>query len=231
MLQCEARLLYEANRRALWTKGMVIFSFVPIVSSISQVLGKCRPSVGQVSVKYRPSVGEVSVALKSYVDRHTSGPTIKWLSTDYRLSIDRVLIECRSTVDRQLTEWRSSIDWVSTATLTKIAVDIAVNITSSKHDPYGLWAVLLCQLGPLDKCCEYFCLVLLSPVTQQTKRTDCWFSKILWHCASTVLHFKSLFNVFLTFEDFPQVLVITNKIAGFTQSSSLTFWIVTSEAC
>jgi len=50
MLQFEARLLYEANRRALRTKGIVIFSFVPIVSSIGQVSVKCRPSVGEVLV-------------------------------------------------------------------------------------------------------------------------------------------------------------------------------------
>ena len=59
MLQSEVRLLYEANRRALRTKGMVIFSFVPIVSSIGQVLAKCRPSVGQVLVNYGPSVGDL----------------------------------------------------------------------------------------------------------------------------------------------------------------------------
>ena len=120
MLQCEARLLYEANRWALQTMGMVIFSFVPIVSSIGQVSAKCRPSVGQVSVKYRSSIGEVSAKcprgigdLKSYFGRYTSRPTIDWLSTDYRLSSDWVAIECRSTVNRLSTEWRSSGDRVS----------------------------------------------------------------------------------------------------------------------
>ena len=64
----------------------------------------------------------------------------------------------------------------------------------------------------------YFHL-LLNSLKEQTADIP----RMLWYCASTVHHFKSLFNVFLTFEDFPQVLVITNKIAGFTQSSSLTF--------
>ena len=52
MLQCKAQLLYEANRRALGTKDMVIFSFVLIVSSI-----------GEVSVKYLQGIGDP----KSYV--------------------------------------------------------------------------------------------------------------------------------------------------------------------
>jgi len=60
MLQCKAQLLYEANRWALWTMGMVIFSFVPIVSSIGQVSAKYRPSVDsrssgdRVSIECRP---------------------------------------------------------------------------------------------------------------------------------------------------------------------------------
>ena len=106
MLQCEAWLLYEANRRALWTKGMVIFSFVPIVSSVGQVSAKCRPSVGQVSAKCRQGIGD----LKSYVDRHTSRPTINWLSTEYRPRLDWVSFDCRSTVDRVAVEYRSSVD-------------------------------------------------------------------------------------------------------------------------
>ena len=120
MLQCKARFQHEANRWALRTMGMVIFSFVPIVSSIGQVSAKCRSSIGQESVKYRQGIGD----LKSYVGRHTSRPTIDWVATKSQLS-----------VDRQPTEWQSSIDRVSTATSTDITFDIAVNITYSKHDP------------------------------------------------------------------------------------------------
>ena len=44
-------------------------------------------------------------------------------------------MDSRPSVDRQVTECRSSVDRVSTATSTDIAVDIAVAITYSKHDP------------------------------------------------------------------------------------------------
>ena len=74
-------------------------------SSIGQLSAKCRPSVGQVSARYRWP--------ESYIGRHTYRPTIDWLSTDYPPSVDRV----------------------STATSTDIAVDIAVDSTYSKHDP------------------------------------------------------------------------------------------------
>ena len=66
MLQCEARLLYEANQWALRTMGMVIFSFVPILSRIGQVSANCRRSIGD---------------LKSYVGRHTSRLSIDWVPT------------------------------------------------------------------------------------------------------------------------------------------------------
>ena len=131
MLQCKARLHYEANRWALRTMGMVIFSFVPIVSSIGQVSAKCWSSIGQESVKYRPSVGEVSV--RYWWPEKLCRPT--YISTDHRPTINWVATESQSSVDRQPTEWRSSIDRVSTATSTDITFDIAVNITYSKHDP------------------------------------------------------------------------------------------------
>ena len=97
MLQCEVRLLYEANRRALRTKGMVIFSFVLIVSSISEVL-----------VNYRSSICEASVTRKAMsADMHLDRLS---LLTDYRLSINRVSINCRSTVDQVAIEYLSSVD-------------------------------------------------------------------------------------------------------------------------
>ena len=106
MLQCKARLHYEANQWALRTMGMVIFSFVPIVSSIGQVSAKCWSSIGQESVKYRPSVGEVSVTWKAMSsDIHLDRP-----STDYQLSSDQVAIECWSTANRVAIEYRSSVD-------------------------------------------------------------------------------------------------------------------------
>jgi len=75
------------------------------VPSIGQVSAKCRPSVGQVSARYR-----CHEKLSADV---ISRPIIDWLSTGRRSSIDRV----------------------STATSTDVAVDIAVDTTHSKHDP------------------------------------------------------------------------------------------------
>ena len=50
-------------------------------------------------------------------------------------------INTRSTVDRVSIKYRSSIDQVSTATST----DIAVDITYSKHDPFILVSVDLAE--------------------------------------------------------------------------------------
>jgi len=97
MLQCEARLLYEANRRALLTKGMVIFSFVLIVSSI-----------GQVSVKYRSSIGQVSA--RYWWPEKPYRPT--YISTDYQLTIDWVSTASWSSVDRLSINSRPSGDRV-----------------------------------------------------------------------------------------------------------------------
>ena len=114
--------------------------------SVDQPSTECRPItgryIGQVSVKYRPIIGQLSAKcrrgigdLKSYIGRHTSRPTIDRLSTECRPSVDRQSTKCRPTVDRVSIECRSSVDRVSTATSTDIAVDIAVDITYSKHDP------------------------------------------------------------------------------------------------
>ena len=76
-----------------------------------------------------------------YIDRQSTDSRSMYLSTVDRLSIDtrstvdRQSIDTRSTLDRESTECRSSIDRLSTATSTDIAVDIAVDITYSKHDP------------------------------------------------------------------------------------------------
>jgi len=102
MLQSEAWLLYEVNRRAIRTKGMTIFPFVPIVSSIGQVSVKYRRSVGQVSVKYQSSIGEVSVTWKAMsADIHLSQ-----LSTEYQPSLNRVSIDGRPSGDRVSIECR-----------------------------------------------------------------------------------------------------------------------------
>ena len=83
---------------------------------------------------------------KSYIGRNTSGMTIDCVSTECRLTIDRlstaISTECQSSidpvstkyrpsVDRLSTECRPTIDWVSTA----ISTDISVDITHSKQDP------------------------------------------------------------------------------------------------
>ena len=69
---------------------------------IGQVSVKYRPIIGEVSAKCRPSVCEVSVTWKLH------RPT--YISTDYRLTIDRLSTECRSTVDRVSIDSRSSVD-------------------------------------------------------------------------------------------------------------------------
>ena len=83
---------------------------------ISQVLVKYWSIIGQVSAKCRRGIGDLkAISADIHIDR---------LSTDYPPTIHRVSIECRPSVDR-----------VSTATSTDIAVDIAVDTTYSKHDP------------------------------------------------------------------------------------------------
>ena len=49
------------------------------------------------------------------------------------MSVD-VAVDCRSTLDRHSVASRSTVDRLSTATSTDIAVDITVDITYSKHD-------------------------------------------------------------------------------------------------
>ena len=58
------------------------------------------------------------------------------VAVDSRSILDRHSVDTRSTVDRESTECRPSVDRLSTATSTDIAVDIAVDITYSKHDPF-----------------------------------------------------------------------------------------------
>ena len=89
---------------------------------------------------------------KSYIGWDTSGTTINCVSTECRLTIDRlstaISTECqlsidpvstkyRPSVDRLSTECRPTIDWVSTA----ISTDISVDITHSKQDPILLIAL------------------------------------------------------------------------------------------
>ena len=121
--------------------------------TIDQVSTDHRPSVDQLltdtSVKYRRTISEVSVKYrwtKSYIGRDTSGttidrvstecrPTIFWVSTDYRPTIeryiDRVSTDYRPTIDRVSTEFRPSVDRLSTA----ISTDRSVDTTYGKHDP------------------------------------------------------------------------------------------------
>ena len=117
-----------------WHIGQLSVAYQSYVICIGKLLAdtsvKYRSSIGQLSAKCRPSVSQVSARYRwpeSYIGRHTYRPTIDWLSTDYPPSVDRVSIDSRSSVDR-----------VSTATSTDIAVDIAVDSTYSKHDPFTL---------------------------------------------------------------------------------------------
>ena len=103
-----------------WYVGQLSVAYRSTIGRISVVCHMYRSItgryIGQVSANYRPSVGQVSARYRwpeSYIGRHTYRPTIDWLSTDYPPSVDRV----------------------STATSTDIAVDIAVDTTYSKHDP------------------------------------------------------------------------------------------------
>ena len=84
-----------------------------------------------MSAKCRRGIGN----LKSYVGRHTCPSTVDRVAVDSRSTLDRHSIDTRSTLDRESTECRSTVDRLSTATSTDIAVDIAVDITYSKHDP------------------------------------------------------------------------------------------------
>ena len=121
---------------------------------------ECRPItdryIGQVSTNYRPTIGEVSAKCrwtKSYIGRDTSGTTIDRvstecrltidrlstaISTDCQLSVDRVSTDCRPTVNRLSTECWPTIDRVSTAISTAMSSDISVNITYSKQDPINV---------------------------------------------------------------------------------------------
>ena len=124
-------------------------------SSIGQVSAKCRPSIGEVSAKYRRSVGEVSVTWKAMLaDIHVGR-----VSVDSRSTLDRYSIDTRSTVGRS----RSTVDRVSIEYRRplRIAVDIAVDITYSKHDPVlqHLWPWSdwdLCVLITVCLCHETF---------------------------------------------------------------------------
>ena len=119
--------------------------------TINQVLADHRPSVDQLltdtSVKYRRTIGEVLVKywwMKSYIGRDTSG-TINHVSTNVRLSFKSwptadwlstaISTESRLTIDRLLTECRPTIHRVSTAISTTISTDRSVDTTYSKHDP------------------------------------------------------------------------------------------------
>ena len=107
--------------------------------TINQVLADHRPSVDQLltdtSVKYRRTIGEVTHLELSTMSQPSvvrlsfkSWPTADWLSTaistESRLTIDRLLTECRPTIHR-----------VSTAISTTISTDRSVDTTYSKHDP------------------------------------------------------------------------------------------------
>ena len=98
-------------------------------------LADIQPTYDRYSVEmcrplYRPPVDRLSVDVA--VDTRS---IVGRLSIDSRPSVDRQSTECRSSVDRVSIECRPSVDRLSTATSTAIAVDIAVDITYSKHDP------------------------------------------------------------------------------------------------
>ena len=80
----------------------------------------------RLSTDYRLNIDRLSTKCR---------PSVDGQSTECRSTGDRVSIECRPSVDRVSIECRPSVDRVSTATSTDIAVDIAVAITYSKHDP------------------------------------------------------------------------------------------------
>ena len=86
---------------------------------------------------------------------------------------------------------------------TDIAVDIAVNITYGvnmiRMDYEVSFFVNLVRWTSAVNIFVYFYFhLLLNSLKEQTADIP----RILWYCASTVHHFKSLFNVFLTFEGF-----------------------------
>ena len=85
-------------------------------ASVDQLLTdtsvKYRPTIGEVSEKSQRSVGErkaISAVSRPSVDRLSTA-----ISTDCRLSIDRVSTEYRPSIDRLSTECRPTIDRVST---------------------------------------------------------------------------------------------------------------------
>ena len=86
--------------------------------------------VDEISTDTRPMV-------QHSVDRMSvdTRPTVDHLSIDSRSMVDRQAVDCRSTVDRLSIDCRSTIDRYSDRVSTAIAVDIAVDITYSKHDP------------------------------------------------------------------------------------------------
>ena len=80
-----------------------------------------RSSIDQLSTIYRRSIGEVSAKCrwtKSCIGRDTSGTTIDRVLTEWRSTIDRlstaISTECRPSVDRVSTECRPSVDRLST---------------------------------------------------------------------------------------------------------------------
>ena len=101
-----------------------------------------------MSAKCRRGIGD----LESYVGRQ---------SIECRSILDRQSIDTRSTLDRQSTECRSSVDRLSTATSTDIAVDIAVDITYSKHDPKKI-VNMFCNESVLDPAVEEKKLCLIT---------------------------------------------------------------------
>ena len=116
MWQCEARLLYEANRRALRTKDMVTFFFSSLYHHRSSEFLAVKQNLSQLSVD------RLSTAMST-----DCRPSINRVSTGYRPSVDRLSTECQPTIYR-----------VSTAISTAMSTDISVDITHSKQDPKWL---------------------------------------------------------------------------------------------
>ena len=110
-----------------WHIGQLSVAYQSYVICIGKLLAdtsvKYRSSIGQLSAKCRPSVCEVSVTWKLY------RPT--YISTDYRLTIDRLSTECRSTVDRVSIDSRSSVDRQSIEC--RSSVDRYVDQYSGRH--------------------------------------------------------------------------------------------------
>ena len=119
-----------------------------------------RSSIDQLSTIYRRSIGEVSAKCrwtKSCIGRDTSGTTIDRVLTEWRSTIDRlstaISTECRPSVDRVSTECRPSVDRLSTEcrpTIDRVSTAISTDISVDiTHSKQDPTSILYCTICQL----------------------------------------------------------------------------------